>query len=376
MDRATLLARLAAFPRLQLMTTPTPLERMERLCASLGGASAPSLWIKRDDSIGPAMGGNKARKLEFLMADAQQRGAHKVVTFGGLQSNHARMTAAVARRQGMEPHLLYFETRPREMAGNLLLNSLLDAKMHFIPLGGGGGMSLEATNRLVRLVSWLVVGPCYFIPVGGHTALGCLGYVQAAAEIDSQVEALGLENVTVVTAMGTGGTLAGLAAGFALLGSRHRVLGIDVGKLWKGCPASIACLAEETCTLLGERHAFAPKDIPLIEERYVGAGYGTPSPEGNAALRWVAECEGIFLDPVYTGKAMAGLLDLIAQGYFGRAATVIFLHTGGIPGLFAFPKLLDEAPSIAGPLVRDGGLRAQQSPELSVDGAGPVTPRE
>ncbi len=336
MNHATLTDRLAAFPRLPLMITPTPLERMERLTASV--KSAPALWIKRDDNIGPAMGGNKARKLEFLMADAQRRGARKVVTFGGLQSNHARMTAAVARRLGMEPHLLYFEPRPREMAGNLLLNSLLDAKMHFVPLGGGGGMSLEATNRLVRLLSWLVVGPAYFIPVGGHTALGCLGYVSAAAEINSQVEALGLQNVTVVTAMGTGGTLAGLMAGFALLGSRHRVLGIDVGKMWKGCPASIARLAGEICTLLDERHTFAPTDIPLIEERYVGSKYGIPSPEGNAALRRVAECEGIFLDPVYTGKAMAGLLDLIAQGYFGYDATVIFLHTGGIPGLFAFPQ--------------------------------------
>lgn len=340
MNRATLTARLAAFPRLPLMTTPTPLEPMERLTASLGGKTAPTLWIKRDDSIGPAMGGNKARKLEFLMADAQRRGAHKVVTFGGLQSNHARMTAAVARSLGMEPHLLYFEPRPREMAGNLLLNSLLDAKMHFVPLGGGGGMSLEATNRLVRLLARLVVGPAYFIPVGGHACLGCLGYAQAAAEIDSQVEALGLQNVTVVTAMGTGGTLAGLAAGFALLGARHRVLGIDVGKLWKGCPASIARLAGEICTLLGERRTFAPTDIPLIEERYVGAKYGIPSPEGNAALRRVAGCEGIFLDPVYTGKAMAGLLDLIAQGYFGRDATVIFLHTGGVPGLFAFPEVV------------------------------------
>ncbi len=339
MNRATLAARLAAFPRLPLMDAPTPLERMERLTASLG-PSAPALWIKRDDRIGPAMGGNKARNLEFLMADAQRKRARKVVTFGGLQSNHTRMTAAVARRLGMEPHLLHFEPRPRELAGNLLLSSLLDAKLHFIPLGGGGGMSLETTNRLVRLLSWLLVGPAYFIPVGGHTALGCLGYVRAAIELDEQVEALGLQKVTVVTAMGTGGTLAGLVAGFSLLDSPIRVLGIDVGKLWKGCPASIARLTGAICALLGEQRTFAPADIPLIEEKYVGPKYGAPSPAGNAALHRVAECEGIFLDPIYTGKAMAGLLDLVEHSTFERDATVIFIHTGGIPGLFAFPEVV------------------------------------
>jgi 1-aminocyclopropane-1-carboxylate deaminase/D-cysteine desulfhydrase-like pyridoxal-dependent ACC family enzyme len=237
----------------------------------------------------------------------------------------------------MEPHLLYFEPRPREMTGNLLMNSLLDAKMHFVPLGGGGGMTLEATNRLVRWVARALCGSAYFIPVGGHTALGCLGYVRAALEIETQVEALGLQNVTVVVAMGTGGTLAGLIAGLALLNSRVRVLGIDVGKLWKGCPASIARLAGEICALLGEPRTFAPADIPLIEERYVGDKYGTPCREGNAAMHRVAECEGIFLDPIYTGKAMAGLLDLCTQGFFGRDATLVFLHTGGVPGLFAFP---------------------------------------
>ena len=337
MNVAMLRARVARFPRVSLATYPTPLQPLERLSAQ----TQTALWIKRDDGIGPAMGGNKARNLEFLMADARRRHARKVVTFGGLQSNHARMTAAVARNLGMEPHLFHFAARPQEMAGNLLMSSLLDAKIHFVPLGGaGGGMSLEATNRLVRLLSWLLVGRSYFIPVGGHTALGCLGYVLAAAEIHSQVEQLRLKNVTVVLAMGTGGTLAGLLAGFTLLNSPTRVLGIDVGKLWKGCPVAIARLTGEICTLLGEQQTFAAADVPLIENRYVGSAYGVPSSEGNAALRRVAECEGIFLDPVYTGKAMAGLLDLLGQGELGRDGTVIFLHTGGVPGLFAFPDVI------------------------------------
>ncbi len=330
--------RIARLPRLPLAQYPTTLEPLERLTASLGNG-APAIWCKRDDGIGPAMGGNKARKLEFLMADARQRNAQKVVTFGGPQSNHARMTAAVARNIGMEPHLFYFEGRPRDMSGNLLLNVLLDARLHFVPLGGGGGMTLEATNRFVRLLSWLMVGPSYFIPVGGHTPLGCAGYVLAALEIYTQVQALGLKNVTVVTAAGTGGTLAGLLAGFALLDSPVRVLALDVGKLWKSFHSSLARLTGEICALLGEPRRFAPADVPLLLDRYVGPAYGVPSASGNAAIRRLAECEGIFLDPVYTGKAMAGLLALVEQGYWKRTDTVIFLHTGGVPGLFAFPEL-------------------------------------
>ncbi len=339
MDVASLRARLARFPRLVLASYPTPLEPMERLTAQLGAVAerTPALWVKHDASIGPAMGGNKARKLEFLMADAQRHGARRVVTFGGLQSNHARMTTAVARKLGMEPHLFYFEKRPRELVGNLALNSLMNAQMHFIPFGGNGQNSLKAVNRLVRLLSWLTVGKSYFIPVGGHNALGCLGYVDCAAEIHAQVMSRGLEDVIVVTAVGTGGTLAGLVAGFALLDSPVRVIGIDVGKLWTGFIDSIAQLTEEICALLGERRTFRRADVPLIEERYVGRAYGVPSTEGNAAMRLVARSEGIILDPVYTGKAMAGLIDLVDRGFFKRNETVVFLHTGGAPGVFAFP---------------------------------------
>ncbi len=341
MDLATLDARLAAFPRLALVPSPTPLEPLERLTAQsrLQERNAPTLWIKRDDSIGPAMGGNKARKLEFLMAQAQRAGARRVVTFGGPQSNHARMTAAVARQLGMEAHLFYFEPRPREFQGNLLVSQVLGAKMHFIPIGGGGGMSLDTTNRLVRLTSWAIAGRSFFIPVGGHNALGALGYVKCAAEIHSQIASLQFRKTSVVTAVGTGGTLAGLLAGFRLLDSPVQTVGIDVGKLWKGFRPSIAHLAEEICALLGEPHSFAPESIPLIEERYVGEKYGVPSKEGIAALQQVAKYEGIVLDPVYTGKAMAGLLDLIRKGHFDKEETVVFLHTGGSTGVFAFPQV-------------------------------------
>lgn len=301
------------------------------------------LWVKRDDGIGPGMGGNKTRKLEYLLAEAVRHPSGKVVTFGGLQSNHARITAAAARKCGLEPHLFYFDPRPAQMAGNLLLNQLLGAHMHFVPLGGGGGgMSIETTIRLVRLLAWLKVGPHYFIPVGGHNWLGCLGYVQAALEIDIQARSQGLDDAWLVVAAGSGGTLAGLLAGLALCGSRLRLLGIDVGKLWKGFPASIASLASELCARLGEPRRFSPAEVPLVEEVYSRPQYGVPSALCREATRRLACQEGLLLDPVYTAKAFAGLLDLCEGGpqggvRIGPGEPVIFLHTGGIPALFAFP---------------------------------------
>jgi len=332
MKHVDLLARLNAYPRVPLAEYPTPLEFLPRLSRALDRA----IYIKRDDEIGPGLGGNKTRKLEYLLAQAQAQGARRVVTFGGHQSNHARLTAAAARQLGMEPHLFYFERRPTHLTGNLLLNDLLGAKLHFLPVGGGsGGMTVETTIRLVRWVARASVGPHYFIPVGGHSWLGCLGYVRAAAEIDEQARGLGIAHARLVVAAGSGGTLAGLLAGLTLLDSPLRPLGIDVGKLWKGFPASIGRLAAELCMRLGERHAFTPAQVPLIEGAYVGDGYAVPSARGMAALRRLAATEAIVLDPVYTSKAFAGLLDLVKQNALGRDEPLIFLHTGGLPALFA-----------------------------------------
>jgi D-cysteine desulfhydrase family pyridoxal phosphate-dependent enzyme len=329
----TLRQRLDAYPRVPLAEYPTPLEYLPRLSDELGRM----VYVKRDDVIGPAMGGNKVRKLEYLLADAQARGRRKVVTFGGLQSNHARMTAAAARRCGLEPHLFFFERRPQRLTGNLLLNELLGARMHFVPFGGGstGGLTLETTIRLVHWVARLRVGGHYFIPVGGHSWRGCLGYVRAAVEIHEQAEALGIEEAWLVLAVGSGGTLAGLLAGLALRGSPLRPLGIDVGKLWKGMPSSIARMAGELCTRLGHARKFAPDEVPCVEATYVGQGYAVPTAGCRAAIRRLARLEGVLLDPVYTGKAFAGLLDLIDKGQLSRDKPIIFLHTGGVPGLFA-----------------------------------------
>jgi L-cysteate sulfo-lyase len=325
--------RLGRFPRVALGQRPTPLTFLPRLSAEVGRP----VYIKRDDDLGPGLGGNKTRKLAFLLGKAREMGAQKVVTFGGLQSNHARITAATANKLGLEAHLFYFEKRPSRLTGNLLINELLGAKMHFLPVGGGrdGRMTLERTIHLVRLLTRLWIGASYFIPVGGHTWRGCLGYVEAAAEIQKQAAAQGLEKARLVTAAGTGGTLAGLLAGLTLLDSVIRPLGIDVGKLWKGFAASIAGLAEAICEQLGEPRSFSALDVPLIEKRYVGERYGFPSPAGNEALRFLAQVEGILLDPVYTGKAFAGLLDLLHRGEFGEKEPLIFLHTGGLPALFA-----------------------------------------
>jgi D-cysteine desulfhydrase family pyridoxal phosphate-dependent enzyme len=339
-------AKLETFPRRPLAEYPTPLEFLPRLSKELGR----DVYIKRDDGIGPGLGGNETRKLEYLLAEAQQKRARRIVTFGGLQSNHARITAAAARQIGMEPHLFYFDRRPPRLVGNLLLNELIGARLHFVPFGSGGdgGMTLETTIRLVRLVAWAMVGPHYFIPVGGHSWLGCLGYVRAAVEIDEQARALGIENAHLIVAAGSGGTLAGLMAGLVLADSSLQVLGIDVGKLWKGFPVSIANLASELCERLEQPYTFTPECVPLIEGTYVGQGYAIPSEACVAAVKRLARIEGILLDPVYTGKAFAGLLDLVerskgqAQGQplLGRAEPVIFLHTGGLPALFAFDKLL------------------------------------
>ena len=342
MDIVTFKRRLAQFSCLSYGRYPTPLEPLMNLTRHFNG---PRLWIKRDDYVGPGLGGNKGRKLAFLMAEALQQKKRKVITFGGLQSNHARMTAAACAGLGLQAHLFFFERRPSTLAGNLLLDTLFGAKLHFIPFGNAGeaSMTLETTNRLVRLVSTLLIGPgTYFMPVGGHNVTGCLGYVEAACELHEQAIALGwdLAKVTIVTAAGTGGTLAGLLAGFALLNSPIRVLGLDIGKLWRAFPVSLARLTSELCAAMGQAMTIHAEDVPLIEARYAGPRYAAFTAETAVAIQTVARYGGVILDPVYTGKAFAGLLDLVRHGRFTHDEYVVFLHTGGIPGLWAYEQQL------------------------------------
>lgn len=339
------ITRLATFPRLRLGNFPTPLEAMPRLTRALGG---PTLWVKRDDVTGPAMGGNKTRKLEFLFGEALAQRAQAVATFGGLQSNFARQMVAGARALGMTPHCFYFAPRPITLEGNLLLNHLMGAQMHFIPFGqanaGEPGLTLERATRLVHWIVRLTPGcwgqRVYFMPVGGHTAKGCLGYVIAAQELQDQLQARNIARATIITAAGTGGTLAGLLAGFRLLNSEHKVVGIDVGKLWQSFPNSIAALASTICAVLGEPQSFYPNEVSLIERTYVGPAYASPTTAAMEAIRLVAAQEGLLLDPVYSSKAMAGLIDLIQNHQWGVNEHVVFLHTGGVPAIWAYHDIL------------------------------------
>lgn len=336
-----MLSSLAAIPRLELGHYPTPLQFLPNLSRALDR----DVFIKRDDELGFGLGGNKTRKLEYELAHAQALRAHKIVTFGGLQSNHARLTAANAVRLSMEPHLFYFAKRPASLQGNLLLNQILGAHLHFVPFGkgGDGSATIESTIRLVKLVAFAYVGAHYFVPVGGHSVRGALGYARAAFELDEQARALGIGNAQVIVAAGTGGTLAGLVAGCALCGSALRVTAIDIGRLWKNFRASIANLATQTCAHLGQPVTFRAQDVILVEERYVGDAYAVFTPECGTAVETLARQEGIFLDPVYTGKAFAGMLDMVRRDELKRDAPIIFLHTGGAPGLFAYAGELGSA---------------------------------
>jgi len=320
--------RLEAIPRLTMMECPTPLQFLPRLSDQLGRP----IYLKRDDGCGSVMGGNKARALEYLLADALRRGYRRVVTFGSLHSNHARIMAAAAQQLGLEAHLFYFEPCPVCLPDNPRWCQQLGAHLHFVPLKRGQGTrSLIWTNRLVHLLARLWVGSHYFIPAGGYSVLGGLGYVRAALEIHQQVEQAGLRGAWLVVAAGTGTTLTGLWAGLTLLETPVRLAGIDVGKLWKAFPAAIARLSEQICAFLGEAHAFRHEAVPLLPGNDAEPAYGVPSEAGNAAIEELAQLEGVPLDPIYTAKAFAGMLKRVRQGQLGTEEPLIFLHTGGLP---------------------------------------------
>ena len=328
-----LLDALEGVPRRSLGTYPTPLVRLENLSRELGRG----VYVKRDDELGPAGGGNKTRKLEYLLADAIEAGATKIVTVGGPQSNHARLTAAAARMFGLEPHLLLFGSEPKRAAGNLLLDQLLGARLHFIPPGpiASKPCTFEEIDAYARKEASERVGDHYHVPLGGSNGLGSLGYVRAALEIEEQAKIAGVADAWVVVATGSGGTLAGLVAGLQLIGSSLRLIGIDVASIWTNYPELVARIANDALELIGLPASVEPADVSLIERTYVGRGYAVPTSDGMAAIRRLAQAEGYLLDPTYTGKAFAGLLGLHASGHFGNEEPVIFWHTGGLPGLFA-----------------------------------------
>ena len=321
--------RLDEIPRVHLADLPTAVEDAPRLAAELG---LPRLLVKRDDNTGLALGGNKARKLEYLMAEAQSLGAQVVLTCGGAQSNHARMTAAAARKLGMECILFLTDAMPERFEGNLLLDTIIGAEIRFLP-----GVTYEQLESVMaseeaRLISHARIP--YVIPVGGSTPLGALGYVNAIRESAEELKELGAENVDIVIALGSGGTLAGLVLGCYLFLPEARPIGISVSRRADQARERVVRIANEAAKLVGIGHEPDVEKMAVYDQ-YVGRAYAVPTQEGKDAILLAARTEGLILDPVYTGKAMAGLIDLVRKGEFTEEDVVVLLHTGGTPGLFA-----------------------------------------
>lgn len=324
--------KLTDFPRIRLGHFPTPLEPMDNLRRALGVRAR--LFIKRDDCTGLATGGNKTRKLEFLMADAMQRKADIVVTQGAVQSNHVRQTAAAAARCGMDCHALLERRVPDtqaeyEQTGNVLLDDIFGAAYEF--RSAGGDMNAEAEALCDRLRE--AGRTPYFIPGGGSNSIGALGYATCALEIADQCEAMNIRPTLLVHATGSTGTQAGLLTGTGMLKNPPRVLGVSVRLPEEPQVANVAALARSTAELLDEE--FSPDSV-FVDDRFTGPGYGIPTEDTIAAIETLAREEGILLDPVYSGKGFAGFLSLLREKDFGEDENLIFLHTGGAAALFAY----------------------------------------
>ena len=328
---------LARFPRRRYTDGWTPLEKMARLSKLLGG---PDLYIKRDDLLGLAAGGNKTRKLEFLVADAIARGADTLITCGAVQSNHARLTLAAAAREGLKCRLVLEERVPgsykTDSGGNNFLYQLLGVEaVTVVP----GGSDMMAAMQTVADEVAALGRRAYVIPGGGSNALGALGYVACAEEILAQTFDLDVHLDHIVCASGSAGTQAGLVVGLVGNNSNLPLTGINVSRSRAEQEPKVHTLAEETAAILGVVGGI-PRDAVTCLGDWVGPGYSLPTPEMVEAVRMVAREEGILLDPVYTGKAMAGLVGLIRQGRFRKGEHVLFVHTGGSPALYVYQDVL------------------------------------
>ncbi len=327
------LEALARAPRIRCAHLPTPLEPMERLSAHLGG---PKIWVKRDDCTGLATGGNKARKLEYLIGEALEQGADTVITQGAVQSNHARQTAAVAARHGLDCHLL-FEHRVADpdheyvSSGNVLLDRLLGAQISEFPANTDMAAAMETLAASLRQDGKTP----YIIPGGGSNPVGACGYVSAALELLDQADRAQLRISAIVHATGSAGTQAGLVAGLHGAGREVPVLGIGVRSPREKQEEMVYDLACRTVAKLGVATALARERVHA-NCSYVGSGYGVPTEGMCEAVRLLAQLEGILLDPVYSGKGMAGLIDLVRKGAFGPDEDVVFVHTGGSAALFGY----------------------------------------
>lgn len=324
--------QLARFPRFRLAHLPTPLEEMSRLTSLLGG---PRLLVKRDDCTGLALGGSKARALEFLLGAALEEGADCVVTLGPMQSNHTRMTAAAARKAGLECVLVVQGESPRSPQGNVLLDLLMGARLLFFEeasLADLDDLMLGVVEDLRREGH-----RPYVIPGGGYSPIGGLGYVDAVVELLGQLNARGWKADALVVASGSGCAQSGLLVGTLGMRSGMEVIGITINRERETLQHRILREARLLSDLMGIQLELSEEKIQVYDE-YLGPGYATPTTEGVEAMRLAAAAEGLVLDPTYTGKAMAGLISLVRSGRLGVGQTAVFLHTGGLPGLFASPE--------------------------------------
>ena len=335
--------QLSDFPRVSLCHQPTALEDMPRLGAALGG---PRLWIKRDDCTGLASGGNKTRKLEFLIADALEKGADMVVTQGAVQSNHVRQTAAAACKFGLDCHALLERRVPDrapdyETTGNVLFDHLFGTTLEYRP--AGLDMNAEALAVTERLAA--AGRKPYFIPGGGSNEIGALGYVSCAFELLDQIKQQQLDVGWIVLASGSAGTHAGILAGLHAAGSDLPVMGISVRHPADKQIQVVHKLAASTAAQLTDAPLGVEKVI--VDDGYVGAGYGQPTQGTLDAISLIARREGVLLDPVYSGKGLAGLIGLVGQGFFETDKDVVFLHTGGSAALFAYGDQLTADAAMA-----------------------------
>jgi D-cysteine desulfhydrase family pyridoxal phosphate-dependent enzyme len=326
-------------PRFRLATLPTPIQEAARLRAALGGpARCPRILLKRDDLTGLALGGNKARKLEFLVGDARGRRATVLVTTGAVQSNHARMTAAAARAAGLQVVLVLTTRDPQPaLEGNLLLDRILGATIRYVPAGDDPALATGEDEPVVAAVVDELESRGerpYVIPIGGSSAIGVIGYVEATSEMMDQLRAAGEAPSRLYFASGSRGTHAGLALGARMFDVPYELYGVAVsgGESWKVERAYR--VAREAAAIL-HAHVQVSPELLATDQGYIGDGYGIPTAGTIDAIRLLARAEGILLDPIYTGKAMACLVDHVRRGLLDPASTVLFLHTGGAPGLFA-----------------------------------------
>jgi len=327
---------LSRFPRLHFAHLPTPLEPMPRISDELGG---PNIWIKRDDCTGLSSGGNKTRKLEFLMADAVEHGADTIITQGATQSNHARQTCAAAARLGMQPHVLLedrtgYHDEAYAHNGNVLLDQLHGASISTRPADSDMNAEMETLAQKLRDDG----RKPYVIPGGGSNEIGALGYVNAAFELTHQANERSLRIDHLLHATGSAGTQAGLVVGMQAMNTGIPVYGVSVRAPKTKQEDNVFGLAQRTLDFMGLPQSLVPREAVVANSDYVGDGYGLPTDSMVEAVKMLASMEGILLDPVYAGKGFAGLIDLVRKGHFKKGENVVFLHTGGSVSLFAYPN--------------------------------------